>query len=127
MNDRLVFRILGLILLIESALMLLPCAVALIYGERSGLYFLLAILASAGIGFPLSRIQVKQRGMFAREGFVIVALSWAAFSLIGCLPFVFSGTIPSFVDAFFEVVSGFTTTGASILNDVESMDFCMKF
>ena len=129
MNFRLVFRVLGLILLIEAALMLLPCAVALIYGEMMGLNFVWAILIAAAIGFPLSRIPVRQRNMFARDGFVIVGLAWVMFSLIGCLPFVFSGTIPNFLNAFFETVSGFTTTGASILDGavLDGMTYCMKF
>ncbi|MBP5618692.1 MAG: TrkH family potassium uptake protein [Clostridia bacterium] len=129
MNVRLVFRVLGLILLIEAALMLLPCAVALIYGEIMGLNFLWAILIAAAVGFPLSRIPVRQRNMFTRDGFVIVGLAWVMFSLIGCLPFVFSGTIPNFMNAFFETVSGFTTTGASILEGtvLDGMTYCMKF
>lgn len=129
MNFRLVFRVLGLILLIEAALMLLPCAVALIYGEATGLNFLWAILIAAAVGFPLSRIPVRERNMFARDGFVIVGLAWVMFSLIGCLPFVFSGAIPNFLNAFFETVSGFTTTGASILagDALDGMAYCMKF
>lgn len=127
MNYRLVFRVIGLILLIEAALLLLPCAVALIYRENDILYFLQPLVVSVVAGLPLSRIRVKQKEMFAREGFVIVALSWVMFSLIGCLPFIISGAIPSFVDAFFETVSGFTTTGASILNDVEVLSYSLKF
>ena len=129
MNFRLIFRVLGLILLIEAALMLLPCAVAVIYGEAMGLNFLWAILPAVAIGLPLSRIPMRQRNMFTRDGFVIVGLAWVIFSLIGCLPFVFSGTIPGFLDAFFETVSGFTTTGASILQAeaLDGMAFCMRF
>ncbi len=127
MNYRLVFRVIGLILLIEAALLLLPCAVALIYGENDALYFLQPLVIALAAGLPLSRIRVKQKEMFAREGFVIVALSWVLFSLIGCLPFVFSGSIPNFIDALFETVSGFTTTGASILSDVEGLSYSLKF
>ena len=127
MNYRLVFRVTGLILLIEAALLLLPCGIALIYRENDVFCFLQPLIISIAAGLPLSRIPVKQKAMFAREGFVIVALSWVLFSLIGCLPFIISGAIPSFVDAFFETVSGFTTTGASILTDVESLSYSLKF
>lgn len=133
MNVRLVFRVLGLILLIEAALLLLPFAVSLIYldqdGLQDGLTFLQAMVPALALGLPLSFIRVKQKNMFSRDGFVIVALSWVMFSLIGCLPFVFSGSIPRFLDAFFETVSGFTTTGASILHPkaLDGMSHCLKF
>lgn len=127
MNYRLVLRVIGLILLVEAALLLLPCVVSLIYADSGLVDFLIPIGIALAVGLPLSRIRVKQKEMYAREGFVIVALSWVIFSLIGCLPFIFSGAAPKFIDAFFETVSGFTTTGASILTDVEVLSNSLKF
>ncbi len=127
MNYRLVLRVIGLILLVEAALLLLPCVVSLIYADGGLVDFLIPIGIALAVGLPLSRIRVKQKEMYAREGFVIVALSWVVFSLIGCLPFMISGAAPKFIDAFFETVSGFTTTGASILTDVEVLSNSLKF
>ena len=79
------------------------------------------------LGLPLSLIKVKTKRIFIREGFVIVGLSWIILSLFGALPFVISREIPHYVDALFETISGFTTTGASILNDVEAMSKSMLF
>lgn len=120
MNYRLLGKILGNILLVEGAAMLIPVIVALIYGE-SPLHFLLAIGIAVTIGFPLSRIKKREKTMRMRDGFITVGLAWVALSLFGALPFVFSGEIPSYVDAVFETSSGFTTTGASILTDVEML------
>ena len=120
MNYRMIAAILGQVLLILSALMLLPFATALIYGE-SVLPFVVTILATAACGGVLLLFRPRTREIYAREGFTCVGLSWLAMSLLGSLPFVISGDIPRFVDAFFETVSGFTTTGASILNDIESL------
>ena len=120
MNYRMIAFILGRVLLILAALMLLPLIAALVYGE-SVLPFVVTILLTALCGGVLLLIRPKTREIYAREGFSCVGLSWLAMSLLGSLPFVISGDIPRFVDAFFETVSGFTTTGASILNDIESL------
>ena len=120
MNYRMIAFILGRVLLILAALMLLPLVTALVYGE-SVLPFVVTILLTALCGGVLLLIRPKTREIYAREGFSCVGLSWLAMSLLGSLPFVISGDIPRFVDAFFETVSGFTTTGASILNDIESL------
>ena len=120
MNTRMVFSVLGRVLCIEAALMLLPAAVALYSGENP-IAFLLTILITALVGTGLVLLKPKSTSMFAKEGFLCVGLSWITLSLFGALPFVFSGDIPRFTDAFFETVSGFTTTGASILTDVEEM------
>ena len=120
MNYRMIAYILGRVLLILAALMLLPLAVALVCGE-STLPFAVTILLTALCGGALILVRPKTREIYAREGFVCVGLSWLAMSLLGALPFVIGGDIPRFVDAFFETVSGFTTTGASILSDVESL------
>ena len=120
MNYRMIAFILGRVLLILAALMLLPLVTALVYGE-SIWPFAATILATAACGGVLLLFRPRSREIYAREGFTCVGLSWLAMSLLGSLPFVIGGDIPRFVDAFFETVSGFTTTGASILNDIESL------
>ncbi len=106
--------------------MLLPAGVCLIYGE-SPMPFLYVIAFAAVLGGLMWRIKPKNRELFAREGFAIVALTWIVLSMIGGLPFVISGDIPSYVDAVFETVSGFTTTGSTIMTDVESMGHGTQF
>ena len=117
--------ILGWILNIEAALMTLPLITALIYGEKEGFAFAAVMAVCALIGFLLTRHRRNNRNFRAREGFVATGLSWIVMSLFGCLPFYLSGEIPKFIDALFETVSGFTTTGASILSSVEEMSHCM--
>lgn len=132
MNRKIVLHITGRIIQIVSFLLILPIIVAFIYGEygdnKSLISFAYVAVGSFLLGSIVSLIfPVKNREMFAKEGFFIVSLSWFAVSVIGCLPFVISGEIPNLFDAFFETVSGFTTTGASILTDVESMSKSMLF
>ena len=111
----------GVLLLIEAALLLLPLLVALVYHEELS-PFLYTIAALCAVGFPLLFIKPKSnRRLYARDGFVCAAGSWVLLSLFGALPFVLSGAIPSYVDAVFETVSGFTTTGATILTEIESL------
>lgn len=114
MNVKLVFKVLGHILRIESVFLLLPAMVALIYGE-SPLPFLLTALLLLCVGQGLCRLKTSPH-FFTREGFVAVGLIWFATCLFGALPFWLSGSFPSFVDCVFESASGFTTTGASILD-----------
>lgn len=107
--------------MVISALLVLPLVVALIYRE-SILPFLYTILISASLGgLTILLIKPKKKIFYAREGFLTVALTWIVVSLVGCLPFIFSGAIPRFADAFFETVSGFTTTGSTILTNVEAL------
>lgn len=120
MNYRLICQILGRVVAVEAILLTVPMIVAAIYHE-SILPFLYTILIAWFVALLLMRTKARSRELFALEGFVVVALAWIIMSAIGALPFVFSGEIPKFVDAFFETVSGFTTTGASVLTDVESM------
>ena len=129
MNRKMIFYMIGQIIKLEAALMVLPLVVALIYKEWTGaLAFLVTAAAATALGFALTAIFKKaERTIYAKEGFVIVAIAWLAMSVIGAFPFYISGEIPSFVDAFFETVSGFTTTGASILTDVEAMSHGMLF
>ena len=122
MNYKMVARTIGHMTLIEAILLILPLTVSLIYGETCAWSFLWAILIAVAIGLPLALLSKPENtSIYAKDGFAIVSLTWVIFALIGALPFVLSGEIPSFVDAFFETVSGVTTTGASILRDVESL------
>ncbi|MBU5625516.1 TrkH family potassium uptake protein [Oscillibacter sp. MSJ-2] len=127
MNYRMVGFILGRILLVESVLMLLPLMVTLAYGESAVFAFCLPIVLSALCGALLGVRTPKNTTIYAKEGLVIVALSWLAMSLFGALPFYLCGSFSSFVDCFFETVSGFTTTGASILTEVESLEHGILF
>lgn len=127
MNITMIFYLLGWILNTIAALMLVPFAVSIYYNEGVGRYFLICSLAMFAVGFALTRKRPKNSKFYAREGFVITALSWLLLSVTGCLPFYLSGEIPSFTNALFECISGFTTTGASILSDVEQMSRCMMF
>ena len=112
--------VLGRILLTEAVLMLRPLLTAVWYGE-SVIPFVVPILILALVGLALDIRKPKRTSLYAKEGFVVVALAWIFMSAFGALPFVISGDIPHFVDAFFETVSGFTTTGASILDNVEAL------
>ena len=125
MNKSIIFYIIGWILNIEAALMIFPAICALIYGEKSGFAFLITIAACLLIGLPLSLRKPKSRIFFAKEGYITVALCWMSLSIMGALPFFISGQIPNYIDALFEIISGFTTTGSSILTDVEAMDYGM--
>lgn len=127
MNYSMIFFIIGWVFIIEAALMAPSALVALLYSERSIRAFAAAIGLCLLLGVPLVRKQPANKVFYAKEGCVTVALSWIVMSLMGALPFVFSGVIPSIVDAMFETVSGFTTTGASILKDVEVLPRCMLF
>ncbi len=127
MNFKMVFNTIGKVCSIEAVLMILPVITCIIYGERSSL---IAFLITMGIlvftGVLLSVLfKPKDHTIYAREGFSIVALVWLLVSAFGALPFVISKSIPRFVDAFFETVSGFTTTGASILDNVETLSHGM--
>ena len=125
MNRRMIFYILGVVLLIEAALMVIPVAAGLIYHEKSVVWFLVAMAVSLVCGALLRLLKPKDTVFYLKEGCIATAMSWLCMSLIGALPFTLSGQIPSYVDALFETVSGFTTTGASILTDVEALDRCM--
>ena len=120
MNYRMIACVMGRILLTEAALMSLPLLTALIYGE-SPWPFLLTMLLLTAIGLPLGWRTPKDTALYARDGFAVVAAAWVLMSAFGALPFTLSGDIPDFVDAYFETVSGFTTTGASILTAVEPL------
>ncbi len=111
-----------------AGLLVFPLIVALIYREECYHDFLVTALGALALGFIMTTVfKPTNRMIFAKEGFVITALAWIAMSLIGAVPFVLSGEIPSYIDAVFETVSGFTTTGASILTDVEALSHGMLF
>lgn len=116
-----VLYILGHILKFESAFLTLPALVGLLYREPEGFPFLLVAVLCLLLGLFLTRKRPVSSTLYTREGFVTVALSWIIMSIFGAIPFVLSGDIPSYVDALFETISGFTTTGASILTEVESL------
>lgn len=118
-----IFFTIGQLILLESVLLILPCAVALIYAEYfCALSFLAVAAVSAAAGLLLTIFFRKSdKTIYAREGLVTVALAWVILSAIGALPFVISRDIPSYIDALFEIISGFTTTGATILNNVEAL------
>ena len=123
MNIKIICHLIGILLILEAAFMTPAVLIGLYDREmivvQSLLLTMLAMAGMAAILIFLSRS--RSRSFYAQEGFVTVGLSWIVMSIFGCLPFVISGQIPSFVDALFEVVSGFTTTGASILPDVEAL------
>lgn len=127
MNKKIIIYVLGWILNMEALFMLPPCVVALIYRESNGIWFLVVSFICGGIGFLLTRKKPANMVFYAKEGFVSVALSWIVLSFFGALPFYLSKEIPVFEDAMFEIISGFTTTGASILPDVEALSRCMLF
>ena len=119
MNYRFLIYLLGTVMLILSALMLLPMLVSVIYSE-SVLPFLYTVLVLLALALPAVLFsRPRQKKIYAKEGFVLVALSWSLMSLISALPFVFSGTIPNYIDALFETVSGYTTTGASVMQGAQ--------
>ena len=115
MNFQIIRRTLGWILIFEAIFLLVPTVTALVYREQEVLDFLTSMLICVAVGCLLLVGKLKNTAIYAREGFVIVALSWIVMSLFGALPFWLSGAIPSYIDALFETVSGFTTTGATVL------------
>ncbi|MGG7214723.1 TrkH family potassium uptake protein [Clostridium nigeriense] len=121
MNYKVILRFIGNVLLYELLLMIIPFSLALYYGDGDANAFLFTIILMLPIALVLRRIKVRDKEMYAKEGAFTVGLSWIVISIFGALPFVISGAIPSFVDSFFETVSGFTTTGATLLSEIESL------
>lgn len=127
MNRKMIKYILGKMLGVEAVLLLLPALVGAIYSERSSIYFVITSVALIFIYLLVGRKKPEVTTIYAKEGLIIVASAWILWSLFGAFPFFLSGSIPNFMDAFFETVSGFTTTGSSILKDVEALPQCMLF
>ncbi len=126
MNYKMTFYLLGNILKVMGVLTLLPLFVAWGYGE-SVLPYVWTILIFVGVGFLFGFRSPKDRTMYTKEGIVIVGLAWILVSAIGCLPYAFSKNIPYYIDAFFELVSGITTTGSSVVNNVEILEKGINF
>lgn len=114
-------------MLVTGAFMFLPVFVSFLYGEEDWKYFLITIAGLAVIGFPLTLISPGKGSFFSKDGFLIVALAWIVMGLAGAVPFFISGLIPDYINALFESVSGFTTSGISILPDVEAASHAMLF
>ena len=127
MNFSIVKRIIGYVLVFVAVLMVLPCIVAVIYQEREGWSFVITAVLCLLLGFLIMRKKPENRVFYVKEGFVAVALSWIIMSVMGSLPFLITGTITNPIDAMFETVSGFTTTGSSVLSDVEAVSKSVLF
>ena len=127
MNYKVILNTLGWVIGLEAIFMLLPLICAFIYNEPMVNILLFCLLLCIVVGLILIKIPNKNKSMYAKEGFSIVALSWIFISIFGAMPFYFSGYIPNFFDALFEATSGFTTTGASILADVEVLPKSLIF
>ncbi len=127
MNYRIIAYIVGWVFNLQAIFMILPVLTAVIYGEKDIFAFFAAIVVCLVIGLPLTRKKPTNKVFYIKDGCVAVALSWIVLSITGAIPFVLSGAIPHPIDAIFETVSGFTTTGASILTEVESLPRSILF
>ena len=127
-NFRFITNIIGKLLLVESAFLILCIIVALIYKENDLMAFIYSSIITLGVGsFMIFSVKVKDRILAKKDGYFIVTCTWIIFTIFGCLPYLFGGTIPSIVDALFVTMSGFTTTGSSILNDIDSLPHATLF
>lgn len=127
MNRKMILHILGKMIGVEGLLLLLPALVGVIYQERCAIYFVITAGVLAVVYLLTGRKKPENTRLYARDGLVIVSSAWILWSVFGAFPFFLSGAIPNFMDAFFETVSGFTTTGSSILRNVEVLPQCMTF
>ena len=129
MNYKKLGKILGKIMILEAALMLAPLAVALIYreGVKNVLAFTIPMIALAALGILLQLPKPERSALYQKEGFALTALVWVVMTLFGAVPFVINGDIPNYIDAWFEIMSGFTTTGSSIINDITALSHSSLF
>ena len=127
MNYRMTAYILGKMLGVEGLVMFIPMTVALLYREESFIYFPVTSAVLIGIFLLFGRKKPKNTNIYMKDGFVIVALAWILWSVFGALPFFLSGSIPDYIDALFETISGFTTTGSTILENVSGLSYGMNF
>ena len=128
LNYKMILKILGILLFIEGALFLVCALISLLYKESEYIYFIYTMLINASVGTILVLLGHNARNNLSRkDGYFIVAFTWVFFTAFGMMPFYISGCIPTITDAFFETMSGFTTTGASILDDIESLPHGMLF
>ena len=125
MNFRIIAYIVGWVCNFQAIFMVLPCITALVYQEHEFFAFLISMILCLIVGIPLTARKPKNKVFYTKDGCVAVALSWLALCIFGSVPFVLSNSIPHPIDAFFETVSGFTTTGSSILTDVEVLPHCI--
>ncbi len=127
MNRRMILYIVALALTVEAGFMLFPALVGLIYREKAAVWFFIVALMEAILCLPFVKDRPEDRRFAVKEGCIATALCWIGMSAVGALPFYLSKTIPSYIDALFEMVSGFTTTGASIVASVEKLPYCVNF
>ncbi len=127
MNYSIVTKLVGILLLFEAAFMLPAQFISIYYNQSDQSAFFISILIIFVIGFSMTRVKTTNQKIKTKEGLAIVSLGWLFTSIFGALPFVLSGSLPSFVDAFFETVSGLTTTGASVVKDIEALPMGILF
>lgn len=127
MNKRMILRVLGIVMGVEAALLLFPFVVGLIYQESCTVYFAYTSIFCFALYLLSLKVPIKNKTIYAKEGLVIVSLAWVFMSLIGAIPLLLTNATPTYIDAFFEIVSGFTTTGSSVIADVESIARCATF
>lgn len=128
MNYRMVLRLIGQVELVEAAVLIIPLILSICYGDSAVVGFLVTIAALLVCGIPLVKVlKIKSKAIYAKEGLIIAALSWLVLSLFGALPFFISGWMPNYADAFFETVSGFTTTGSTVLTNIEALPKSLLF
>lgn len=128
MNKKMILKIISKIVMMEGILLLLPSIVGLYYNEyRDAKIYLFMSVITATLFYILSKISVKNTNIYAKDGLICTALIWIIWSLVGALPFYIAGYIPNYFDAFFETVSGFTTTGSTILSNIEGLSKSMLF
>lgn len=127
MNKRMILHIIGKMLGVEAAVVLIPAIIGLFYGEEEAKYFALTAALLLLIYLVIGRTKPEGRQIYGKEGLFIVASAWVLWSVFGALPFVISGVLPNYVDAFFEAVAGFTTTGSTVIDDIEGLSKCMNF
>lgn len=125
MNYWIIAYIMGWVLNFEGAFLLLPAVTAFIYGEKEGFAFLICSLISFAAGGLIVLKKPSNKRFYAREGFVICSMTWIVISLVGAIPFVITGVLPNYIDALFEIVSGFTTTGSSVITDLTPVPHCI--
>ena len=131
MNFKMIFHVLGKMMILLAGLLILPTIVSLVYKEplhvTNSFFITIMICFVLALILHFSTRDVTERDFYKREGYVIVTLTWVIFSLLGALPFYLSGEIPHYIDSFFETVSGFTTTGSTILEDIEALNKSLLF
>ena len=127
MNYGIVTKLVGRILILETIILTFPLVISLVYGQSDSNAFVITMLITGAVGIALSLFPAKDNTIKVKEGLSIVSFSWISMSLFGSLPFLFSGSVKSFADAFFETVSGFTTTGATVIENVEILPYGILF